>query len=222
MKPLEVIQSRLQQLYDLQLSHQVSDFLVTDPELAKYLSNRELGTDEALLIKQSSDGLDLSLFIDHELIRRLTSRAETDHWTAQDLNDWWQALEGVSHFLCVVWRAERDRSTTAMELELQAEIDKFLLTALMLGDQHGQPSIDTLQHYLFKRFRLRPGLSQALKQRYHRANELAARYCQHLQRRHRVWPLEPRLLNELRRFYRFDGMAKEAHINRMSGAYLLG
>jgi hypothetical protein len=206
----------LQYLYDLQLTHRITDFLVTDPTLAQSLVGCDLHADESLFIRQSNNTLDLSLFINRDLIRRLKSRADSDLWSAKDLNDWWQALEGVSHFLCVVWRAERDRPITALELELQAEIDKFLLTALMLGKQHGRPSLERLQHFLFRCSKLRPGLSKDLNRRYQKANKLAARYCRQLQHRHQVWPPEARLLSELRRFYRFDGTAKEAHINRLS------
>lgn len=212
---LEAIQDRLQGLYDLQLPHRVSDFLVTDPALAQHLGGVHPGASEALLIRQTDDRtLDLSLFVDAAVLHRLAARAPDVPWDAAALQDWWAALEGVSHFLCVAWRAERDRSTTALELELQAEVDKFLLTAGTLGERHGAPSLRLLHDTLFGRTRLRGDLSPQLQARYRRANDLAAAYCHGLQRRHRVWPPDGDLLRELRRFYRFDGEAKERHIRR--------
>lgn len=205
----------MQDLYDLQLPHRVTDFLVTDAQLARKLGGSAGNTEETLFIRQSEDALDLSLFVDQAVLKRLAARTDADGWSADDLNDWWQALEGVSHFLCVVWRAERDRSTTALELELQAEVDKFILTACTLGEQHGSPSLAPLKHLLFRRTRLRDGLSPQLQHRYRRANHLAESYCHQLHRRHSVWPPDEALLSEIRRFYRFDGQAKEYHIRRL-------
>lgn len=214
---LEAIQDQLQGLYDLQLAHRVTDFLVTDPTLARALGGSQDHGDEALLLRQTDDQtLDLSLFVDAAVLQRLAERCPAQAWDAAALQDWWLALEGVSHFLCVAWRAERDRSTTALELELQAEIDKFLLTASTLGRHHGAPSLRPLHDTLFRRTRLRDDLPPALQHRYRLANRLAARYCQQLQRRHRVWPLDDALLRELRRFYRFDGQAKARHIERLN------
>lgn len=214
---LEQIQDQLQGLYDLQLPHRVSDFLVTDAALARHLSGISGHADEALLVHQPDDQtLDLSLFVDAAVLRRLAERSPDQPWDAMALQDWWLALEGVSHFLCVVWRAERDLSTTALELELQAEIDKFLLTAWALGEHHGAPSLAPLHDTLFRRARLRGDLSPQLQDRYRRANRMAASYCQQLQRRHRVWPVDGGLLRELRRFYRFDRQGKERHIRRLT------
>ena len=215
--PLDAIQTQLQDLYDLQLPYRVTDFLVTDAALARHLGGSSDQVEETLFIRQSEDALDLSLFVDDAVLQRLAERDSSPaRWSAAGLNDWWQALEGVSHFLCVVWRAERDRSTTALEMELQAESDKFILTACALGEQHGSPSLASLKHLLFRRTRLRDGLPPALERRYRRASHLAESYCQQLHRRHCVWPPDTALLNEIRRFYRFDGQAKEHHIRRFS------
>lgn len=213
--PLDMIQAQLQDLYDLHMPYQVTDFLVTDSKLARHLSQATGNTEETLFIRESDDTLDLSLFVDDAVLRRLAARNESAHWNTADLNDFWQALEGVSHFLCVVWRAERNRSTTALELELQAEVDKFILTARTLGEHHGTPSLEPLKHLLFQRTRLRDGLSPQLQYRYRRANHLAESYCHQLHRRHSVWPPDEALLSEIRRFYRFDSQAKEYHIRRL-------
>ena len=42
------------------------------------------------------------------------------------------ALEGVSHFLYLIWNASFDRSVTLLEMELQAEIDKFVMLGIFL------------------------------------------------------------------------------------------
>lgn len=214
---LERIQTELQWLYDLELPHRVSDFLTTDTDLARQLGNVNEGADETLFVRQSgSDTVDVSLYIDAGVLRRIEERPADAPWDAAALQDWWQALEGVSHFLCIAWRASRDRHTSALEMELQAEVDKFMLTACAVAENHGTPSLPSLYHTLFERTELRQGLKPELRHRYRRASQLAASYCQQLQQNHRIWPVDGDLLRELRRFYRFDALAKERHIRRLS------
>lgn len=212
MPPLETLQDRLAALYDAAVPYRVSNFLVTDRDVAGRLSASARDTPEALLLRQSGEELDLSLFVDRELLERLEDHRPDAPWHAGALQDWWVAIEGVSHFLAVVWRALRSRTTTALELELQAEIDKFLLTAWFLGEAHGNASLRSLHDALFRRSRPRDGLEAPLRDRYRHASELASAYCEELPRRHTVWPPGRELLHELRQFYRLDRLAKERHI----------
>lgn len=212
MPPLEALQDRLEALYDAAVPYRVADFLVTDPAVARRLSTATEAVPEALLLRQSDEALDLSLFIDQAVLDRLQAHRPDRPWDARALQDWWVAMEGVSHFLAVVWRALRRRTTTALELELQAEVDKFLLTAWSLGESHGNASLPSLHDALFRRSGPRQGLQAPLRDRYRHASRLASSYCDQLPARHRVWPPGRELLRELRQFYRFDWRAKERHI----------
>jgi len=216
--PLEALQSRLEQLYDLAVPYRVSDFLVTDPVLARALSADAGGTSEALLLKQSEEALDLSLFVDQAVLDRLAGHDPEQPWPAGTLQDWWVAMEGVSHFLAVVWRAMRRRATTALELELQAEVDKFVLTAWSLGESHGTAALPSLHDALFRRSKPRGDLEPPLQRRYRHASRLASSYCDRLPQRHSVWPPGRELLGELRRFYRLDWHAKERHIRNTASS----
>src|SRR5690606_24327690 len=54
------------------------------------------------------------------------------------------AIEGVSHFVYLASRAEARRQVSLLELEIQAEIDKFALGALHLwrrGDRKAIPRL---------------------------------------------------------------------------------
>lgn len=216
--PLEALQSRLEQLYDLAVPYRVSDFLVTDPVLARALSADACGMPEALLLAQSEEALDVSLFVDQAVLDRLEDHDPSAPWPAGTLQDWWIAMEGVSHFLAVVWRAMRDRSTTALEMELQAEVDKFVLTAWSLGETHGTAALPSLHDALFRRSQPRADLDAPLQQRYRHASDLASSYCDRLPQHHSVWPPGRELLGELRRFYRYDWHAKERHIRRLAAS----
>ncbi len=215
--PLTVIQSKLEQLYDVNLPYAVTDFVLSDAHVAAQLGGVGAGAQETLFIREAEDALELSLYLDDAVLARVSQRTRESDWDASELNAWWQALEGVSHFVCVAWRSEHQRRFSVLELELQAEVDKFILTACLLGDEHGMPSLAPLRHLLFHRSHIRAGLCPALQARYYRASALAQRYCHQLQVRHRVWPPDLGLLNEVRRFFRYDERAKERHILSLSG-----
>ncbi len=216
---LNAIQAELEQIYDLPTRLRVENFLITDTAAARDLAGADLAP-ETLLLRQSADGLDLGLFIAPEVLERLQGREHDGTWNHRTLEDFWLALEGVSHFLAVVWRAERDRCTTALEMETQAEIDKFVLTAARLAASHGRVPLRSLQRILFRQTRIRASLNLCLQRRYRGANALAETFCATLYRRHRLphgldrLPIS--LLQELRRFYRLDWPGKLAHIGRLS------
>ena len=71
---------------------------------------------ESLLLRESDGGLEMALVV--------PSRAANDH------DGWLQLAEGVSHFVYVANRARQELPSTQLELELQAEVDKFVLLVL--------------------------------------------------------------------------------------------
>ena len=54
--------------------------------------------------------------------------------------DYWTALEGVSHFTYYAWNAARDKPVSLFELELQAEVDKFVTTGILLREHGLEPN----------------------------------------------------------------------------------
>ena len=69
------------------------------------------------------------------MLGRLDSADPLNSLEASQLDDLWKVLEGISHFNYLVLRAADDRSVTLLELELQAEVDKFVGTYLLLLEQ---------------------------------------------------------------------------------------
>jgi hypothetical protein len=132
-----------------------------------------------------------------------------------NLADFWMALEGVSHFVYLAWNAGLDKPVTRLELELQAEVDKFVLTALLLATRQGSAP-DALHHGLFRRCRVDASLDEASRARYEDASRFAEAYCTRLLERFRRKRDLNVLQPELRRFYRMNQRGKLA---RIAGAY---
>ena len=120
------LQKQLEHIYEIRVDHDVADFLITDSEIA---SNLEGGTGrrvapEKLLLFEHQGQMNLSLYLAPEVVEHLAGEPAAI-WGASGAA-FCLAVEGVSHFLYVAWRAGYDRSLTQMELELQAEVDKFI------------------------------------------------------------------------------------------------
>lgn len=194
---LNGLQADLQALYGIEVAPQVEDYLVTD--LAHFGLPNGLamaGRDEQLLVAESDDALDLALYLRADLVERLEAGEPLD------LNSTCLLVEGVSHFLYLVSRAERDRAVTLFELELQAEIDKYLSLVGLARDRRERRE---LFQRLFESVRFRSDLEPAERVRYQDANHYAARFC------HRIGSGACR--HQLRHFYRLPKEAKVAHIN---------
>ena len=69
---LRGLQGLLARIYDAPAAHDVHDFLVTDALRAAELAGRAQppSTDEQLLLAEGADGLELSLYVDAEVLRR--------------------------------------------------------------------------------------------------------------------------------------------------------
>lgn len=221
---LNQLQSEIEGHYDVSTPHRVEDFLFHDPHLAGLLSNDPSlqGAPEALLVAQADDGLDVSLFLDRGVLDRLEQQDPQTGLHNGNLTEFWIALEGVSHFLYLVWSATFGRQVTRLEMELQAEVDKFVIAARWLARQYGRVSHGALRRLLFEDVGYRSALDGDSSARYREANRLAARYCESLGDSvgSDVTPAATRSAQtaELRRFYRMGQRQKIRHIEAAAAA----
>jgi hypothetical protein len=209
---LSKLQQLLGRIYDLPVGQDVGDFVLTDASVVEAASGS--AGDEQLLVSQSADALEIALFLDARVLQRLTVANPLESLTEQNLADYLTAIEGVSHFVCVAWNASHDKSVSILELELQAEVDKFVSCAWLLHEQGDGRFPRELHHTLFERVRIDRTLAGARAGLYRAATQHAARYCQALaaqwSERRRAVSLD--VLADLRRFYRLGMARKLTHI----------
>jgi hypothetical protein len=209
------LQDALAEIYDLPATPDVREFLLTDRRRLAGLSAAR-HSDEQLLLAEEGDTLAMSLFIDAEVLERLSKRDPLDALTQDNIADWLTAAEGVSHFVYVAWNCGFDKPVTLLELELQAEVDKFVLGAWLLSAQNEGRFPRELHHVLFARARVDAAAAGTRAGLYRTASRYAARFCRRvaalLERRRRTAMREA--LAELRRFYRWGNARKLDHIER--------
>ncbi|MBL8608714.1 MAG: hypothetical protein JNL38_15415 [Myxococcales bacterium] len=179
------VQRALGRLYQLDLDHEVED----------YVSHARGDEREALLVREHADGaLELALRIP------AMARGDLDLADAAHLDPLCQIIEGVSHFVYVTDRAARGGETTQLELELQAEVDKYVVLAGIFGCSDVAASA-ALRARLFDDVRYTHDETTELGARYRTANTVANRFLRRLERSHVARCLWGEMRSELRRFF---------------------
>jgi len=203
---LTKMQALLARLYDAPIEHDVYEFLVTDRALAASLSGHAENalTDEQVFVAECDDELNLSVYIDAAVLERLKRCNPLDALDETNLPDYCTALEGVSHFQYLLWSAARSRNVSLLELEVQAEVDKYAIAVYLFTRQNDGQFPHRLHTRLFERVRFAAHLDEESGRRYREANRHAAAFCRALEERFlRIRHARPEAwLAALRRFYR--------------------
>lgn len=217
-----MILTQLQQLigniYDVSITHDVYDFLVTD-RMRLPAAFRGRTSEEDLIVAQpaaAGDAAAISLYLDPGLLERLQRENPLVRLHDGNVADYCKALEGVSHFLYLAWNAGHDRAVSILELEMQAEVDKYVASYWLLRRQLPGRFPAELRRILFERTRIDPQLAEGREDLYREASRYAEKFCRRLEQslRRSGAGTEGEVLTELRRFYRLSNARKLAHIER--------
>jgi hypothetical protein len=173
------VQTGLERMYQLDRVADVVDYVRSSDE----------GERESLLVRQADDGaVEVSL-----RLPLLEGEASLDAVC--------QIIEGVSHFVYVVERARIDREATQLELELQAEVDKWVVFAASMRAFDAARSA-ALRARLYEPAAFAHDEGSEAGERYRIANDMAHRFVRRLERRYVEHGRFGEMRAELRRFFR--------------------
>jgi hypothetical protein len=172
------VQAGLERLYRLERQADVHAFMMP----------ADRGEREALLVREGDDGT-------LEMALRVPPIGD-----ASDLDAICQIIEGVSHFVYLADRAGDGRAATQLEMELQAEVDKYVVLASSIASLDVTSSAK-LRARLYERVQYAHAEDGELGERYRVANDLAHGFVRRLERH-----IPPRrfgsMRDELRNFFR--------------------
>jgi hypothetical protein len=162
------------------------------------------------LLRQSDSDLALCIYYPDSLISCLERHDPTRRLDATNVAAFAVLVEELDHFLTIVERYRRGGVLSLLELELHANVTKYLMIKLFLARLRRSSSVsdaDTawIRSQIFEAGSAEP--DPALRARYRDAARLAARYVQALD----GMPA-PCRIPELRRFHRLSPQAKHARI----------
>ena len=212
------LQRGLEQLYRIATGLDVGDFVIDAELRAAALDDavHPRTPREQLLLAEDGGGLSVALFVDPGVVAHLERHDPAAALGDHNVGDFLLAVEGVSHFVYVAWNTGHDKPVTLLELELQAEVDKYVLGAWLLRQQGEGRFPRELHRALFERARVDPVAAAGRISLYHTASSYAARFCRRvaaaLERKR--FGVTRDLMAELRRFYRWGNTRKLRHIER--------
>ncbi|MCB0404172.1 MAG: hypothetical protein KDD51_05250 [Bdellovibrionales bacterium] len=219
LKAIRTIERALSEIYNLDTSLRAEDFLVTvPPSRAGTVSSGKtfesmhgaiyVHYDEAAA-QDEEPQVDIGIFLSESLIETLGSTSIECPATWNEAQSHAVAIAGeeISHFHYLLYHAQAGRSVSQLELEIQGDIDKFLLLYFSRQSWEKQ-SFDEIFDRVFEHFSLSHRLTKEQVTRYLEANQFA-RKCIH---KHRdalqsSTKIET-ALKSLRRFYRLGASEK--------------
>lgn len=168
-------------VYRLGIDLDAESFVIA-PEVAMRILDAE-GPPNALaaaprsgvLIREGGQGAEVGIYLDPE-----------------DVGDPGAVVEETSHLLCLVWHARRDLPVSRLLLEIQGEVDRYMVGRLSGNDGFGH----------FREFAWADWMDFETRRVYATAHRAAHRYCVYLSGRFPCTRDIPELLRELRRYYR--------------------
>jgi len=211
---LSRLQRGLETVYRIATGVDVRDFVIDAEARAAALDDGDhpRRPREQLLIAEDNGEVSLGLFVDPGVVAHLERHDPAQELGDHNVGDFLLAVEGVSHFVYAVYCAQVQREVSALELELQAEVDKYVTCLLTAGDEEARSA--RWRRRLYENFVFEPDLDPVERDRYRAANANARRFAASLEQRFVTGRRIGDMLHELRRFYRLSLPAKLDHIAR--------
>jgi hypothetical protein len=157
------LQERLERLYQLERVADVSDFTAVGED-----DEREM-----LWLREEADGgLEIAL-----RVPALGAGANVS------FDRYLQVIEGVSHFVYLAERWRRQTPVSHLELETQAEVDKYVLVAAATP-AFDQAASRSLRERLYEGVHYMHDASSETGERYRVANRAAAAFTEHLEQKY--------------------------------------
>ena len=203
MAALCFIQGLLEELNGVATLLDVREYLVGKTTHAS-IPGARMGLPEQLFVAEEADSVELALYIEPDILAQLEVDRPEQCLHNGNLESFCVALEGVSHFVKVVWSARMGRSISALELEIQAEVDKFIAAGELLkrqGMSRGAAG-RALRKLLFEGYELRDGVPEDERERYVVASRAAKLFCEDLLEEYCSDPTPRRMTAAARTFYR--------------------
>jgi hypothetical protein len=217
---LERVRGLLERTYGMRPSlGSIGSFVVGDRGYRKFYSSDEIarivesahGDGARTLVRETNRGLRLALYFPDAMIRRLELHPPGRGLNDANVHAFATLVEELDHLLLIAERAELDRPVTMFELELHANVSKYLVLSRFLAGAAPVLAEDRrrwLRHKLFDGIRYSE-CDHSIRRRYEDAAHWAVRFLDAIR------TVDPKMrLPLLRRFHACGPAEKVSMIER--------
>ncbi|MCB0271962.1 MAG: hypothetical protein KDD46_02980 [Bdellovibrionales bacterium] len=186
---LSLIQEKIQRIYGLSTIPKVQQFLLDD----RHIEDLQLNQRPQVVLIPEGDDVQLGVYL-----------GEAMNHANHDLQHYTSIVEEISHFVYLFWNLDNQRQVSLLDIEVQGELDKYLL----LADQWGFSEALTI----FESYFFRHNLSEEEKERYREASELSQHFIEKIIAGQ---PSQPELLQYLRELYRKSSPSRISEMSKI-------
>lgn len=204
--PLNIaqLQRDIEELYGLGQGLAIDQFLISSQELKEVASDSSRLAPQVLL-KEENGVVLFAVHVGDEILDRF----EAGEIEESDLSDFVSVAEEVSHFRYLTWSAANERSVSLLDVEVQGEIDKFLLAVRYF------PEEEDLRERMFERISFDEHLGGDDLDRYIEANRLGEKFCRQIEEAIGDGQIDPKWVARLRAFYRLATTRRLAEVEKL-------
>jgi len=166
LKILSQIDQRIQNVNGFENEFSFEDFLFVSDE-----------NQNALVVKEDQGEASVLLCLQEKIIKRIENKIVPWDFKPELLPDLSIAIEELSHFNTYCKRAAEDREISPLELEVQAEVDKFALALEWLDELNQEKLQDEIFEILFGQCQVGAWVSGSKADRYVDAHRIARNFC---------------------------------------------
>jgi len=150
----------------------------------------------ALVVSESDSFVDVAVCIRRDLLERLAGKAFPRDFDLEILPDLSIVVEELSHFNRYCDHAMRNRPLSALELELQAEVDKFAFALQCLDERNENHLREQIFSVMFDECKLGDWVTDEEIHRYQKAHDVARAFCRSVLDQSKAGPGERLLFQE--------------------------
>lgn len=140
-----------------------------------------------LIVREIDEEAEIIVCLEAELTKRLEEVCFPQDFQIQMMPDLSVVIEELSHFNTYIANAMKKRPISALELEIQGEVDKFAVALDFLQQRNEFDLRDQVFSAVFEDFRYAPGLPLSERRRYEDAHLLARNFCRKVLQNAESW-----------------------------------
>ncbi len=194
---IHLLQKKLEEIYRLEKCPEADKYVLSPKEFKRFSKSSD--NPQVIYVDEGNDAT-MGIYLGKRIFKKIRNKVKIF-----SLQDFCVMAEEISHFIYLIWSKSNEKKITLLDLEIQAEVDKFLLASNFFQSQ------ETVFKKMFETFMFRKNLLKDEENRYIEASRLGKKLAINL--RSKKIPFSEKM-NWLRFFYRQNPTSRISMIER--------
>ncbi len=194
---IHLLQKKLEEIYRLETCPAADQYVLSPKQFKRFAKSSD--NPQVIYVDEGSDA-SMGIYLGKRIFKKIQNKVKIFSF-----QDFCVMAEEISHFIYLIWSKSNEKKITLLDLEIQAEVDKFLLASNFFQSQ------ETVFQKMFQTFMFRKNLLKDEENRYIEATRLGKKLAINL--RSKKIPLSEKI-HWLRFFYRQNPSSRISMIEK--------